>query len=58
MKYKIGLRRTKGGYSAWVPGLPGCWSEGATRKESIENIQVAIQEYLTAADELLRGERL
>ena len=30
-----------------VPGLPGCWSQGATEEEALQNIQ--------AADELLDG---
>jgi predicted RNase H-like HicB family nuclease len=29
-----------------VPGLPGCWSQGATETEALENIRVAIREYL------------
>ena len=36
MKYKIALRRSKEGYSVWVPGLPGCCSQGATKKEAME----------------------
>jgi predicted RNase H-like HicB family nuclease len=55
MKYKVALRHTKEGYSVWVPGLPGCCSQGATKKEAIENIQIAIQEYLAAADDLTKG---
>ncbi len=55
MKYKVALRHTKEGYSVWVPGLPGCWSEGATRKEAIENIRIAITEYLEAVDKVLKG---
>jgi predicted RNase H-like HicB family nuclease len=35
--------------------LPGCWSQGATEEEALENIQAAIQEYLAARDELLDG---
>jgi predicted RNase H-like HicB family nuclease len=54
MTYKIALRRTEEGFSVWVPGLPGCWSEGATEAEAIENIRDAIREYLAARDELLR----
>jgi predicted RNase H-like HicB family nuclease len=55
MKYKIALRRTEEGYSVSVPGLPGCWSQGETEEEALANIQVAIQEYLEARDELLAG---
>ena len=55
MKYKIALRETDEGYSVSVPGLPGCWSQGATEDEAIANIQDAIREYLAARDELLDG---
>ncbi len=55
MKYKIALRETDEGYSVSVPGLPGCWSQGATEEEALQNIQDAIQEYLAARDELLQG---
>jgi len=44
-----------GGYSVSVPGLPGCWSQGATEEEALEHIQDAIREYLAARDDLLRG---
>lgn len=53
VKYKIVLKRSKEGYSVSCPGLPGCWSQGQTEKEAIENIQVAIQEYLAAIEESL-----
>ena len=55
MKYKIALQHSKEGYSASVPGLPGCWSQGATEQEAMVNIQDAIREYLDARDELLKG---
>ena len=55
MKYKIALRKTDEGYSVSVPGLPGCWSQGATESEALKNIQDAIREYLAARDELLKG---
>lgn len=55
MKYKIALRETDEGFSVSVPGLPGCWSQGATESEALENVQDAIQEYLAARDELLEG---
>ena len=55
MKYKIALRETDDGYSVSVPGLPGCWSQGVTEEDALQNIQDAIQEYLAARDELLEG---
>lgn len=55
MKYKIALRETDEGYSVSVPGLPGCWSQGATEEEALQNIQDAIQEYLAVRDDLLEG---
>ena len=55
MKYKIALRRSEEGYSASVPGLPGCWSQGATEAEALANIQHAIQDYLAVRDDLLQG---
>ncbi|MFU8887219.1 MAG: type II toxin-antitoxin system HicB family antitoxin [Trueperaceae bacterium] len=38
-----------------MPGLPGCWSEGATEPEALENVRCAISQYLSVRDELLRG---
>ncbi len=55
MKYKIALRKTEEGYSICVPGLPGCWSQGATEDEALANIRDAIREYLTVAAEQLQG---
>ena len=52
MKYKVALHVSEEGYSVSVPGLPGCWSQGATEAEALENIQAAIQEYLSVAEEL------
>ena len=40
--------RSEEGYSISCPGLPGCWSQGKTEAEALENIRSAIQEYLTA----------
>ena len=55
MRYKIALLETKEGFSVSVPGLPGCWSQGATEQEALENIQDAIQAYLATRDALLEG---
>ena len=51
MKYKIVLEKTNEGYSVSCPGLPGCWSQGETELEAVENIKDAIQEYLAAINE-------
>jgi predicted RNase H-like HicB family nuclease len=58
MKYRIALQKSEDGYSVSVPGLPGCWSQGATENEAIENIRDAIREYLSVVDEQLRGENV
>ncbi len=49
----------EGGYSAFVPALRGCWSEGETEAEATENIRIAITEFIQAikdvyADNLLK----
>ncbi|MFH1096123.1 MAG: type II toxin-antitoxin system HicB family antitoxin [Candidatus Desantisbacteria bacterium] len=52
MHYKVNLEKTDEGYAVWVPGLPGCWSQGKTEEESLENISDAIQSYLLTVEEL------
>ena len=51
MKYPVALVRTEEGYSVSCPGLPGCWSQGATEEEALENIREALREYLEVAKE-------
>ena len=58
MKYRIALHHSEEGYSVSVPGLPGCWSQGANEKEAVENIRDAIREYLSVVEEQLRGEEV
>ncbi|MBM3469928.1 MAG: type II toxin-antitoxin system HicB family antitoxin [Armatimonadetes bacterium] len=57
MKYKVVLRESEEGFSVSCPGLPGCWSQGKTEEEALNNIQDAIREYLEARDASLRDER-
>lgn len=46
MKYHIVLeKQEEGGYTAYVPELPGCISQGETEKETLENISEAISLY-------------
>ncbi len=58
MKYKIALKKNEEGYSVSVPGLPGCWSQGTTDAEAIENIKDAIVSYLIVVNEQLKGEEI
>ena len=51
LQYKVALHRSEEGFAASVPGLPGCWSQGATEAEALENIRVAIVEYLSVVDD-------
>jgi predicted RNase H-like HicB family nuclease len=53
MSYKVRLQKSEEGYSISCLGLPGCWSQGETEEEALENIQDAIREYLAAVDELV-----
>jgi len=47
MKLKVILEKSdEGGYTVFVPSLPGCISEGDTRKEALDNIKEAIKLYL------------
>ncbi len=54
MNYKVRLQESEEGYSVSCPGLPGCWSQGETEEEALENIRIAIQEYLAAVNELVK----
>ena len=55
MRYKMVLHKSEEGYSVTCPGLPGCWSQGATESEALENVRSAIQKYLAVVDELSRN---
>ena len=47
MKLKIVIEPSAdGGYSVFVPSLPGCISEGNSREEALKNICEAIELYL------------
>ena len=49
----------EGGYTAYVPSLPGCISEGDTYKEAQQNIKDAIEGWIevsrTFGDEIPRS---
>ncbi|MEE8401926.1 MAG: type II toxin-antitoxin system HicB family antitoxin [Candidatus Hydrothermarchaeaceae archaeon] len=52
MKFKVVLEPAEeGGYTVYVPSLPGCISEGDTKKEALDNIREAIELYLEPKEE-------
>lgn len=52
MKIKIILEPSEeGGYTAFVPSLPGCISEGETKEEALKNIREAIELYLEPVED-------
>jgi predicted RNase H-like HicB family nuclease len=52
MKLKIILEPSEeGGYTAIVPSLPGCISEGDTKEGALKNIREAIELYLEPVED-------
>ena len=52
MRYQVKLEQTEEGYAVWCTGLPGCWSQGNTEAEALENIKDAITIYLETVEEI------
>ena len=59
MKIKVVLEPSEeGGYTAYVPSLPGCISEGENVQDALANISEAIELYLEPAEgDLVPSER-
>lgn len=52
MRFKVVLEPSEeGGYTVYVPSLPGCISEGETTEEAMQNIQEAIELYLEPVED-------
>jgi len=52
MKLRVILEPSEeGGYTVFVPALPGCISEGDTREEALRNIREAIDLYLEPVED-------
>lgn len=52
MRVKVLLEASEeGGYTVYVPSLPGCISEGETVEEALRNIREAIELYLEPVDD-------
>lgn len=58
MTYRVVLQESEEGFAVSCPGLPGCWSQGATEEEALQNIRDAIREYLDAVADLTRGQEV
>ncbi|MFH2106061.1 MAG: type II toxin-antitoxin system HicB family antitoxin [Candidatus Micrarchaeota archaeon] len=47
MKYHVVLeKQEEGGYTVYVPELPGCISQGETKEEAFANIKEAAEVYM------------
>ena len=54
MKIRVVLEASEeGGYTVYVPSLPGCISEGETEEEALVNIREAIELYLEPVEDEL-----
>ncbi len=53
--FLVAIHKSEYGYDASCPSLPGCVSQGETRREALENIRSAIQEYLEAVPHTLKA---
>ncbi|MGF1613002.1 MAG: type II toxin-antitoxin system HicB family antitoxin [Gammaproteobacteria bacterium] len=52
MKLRVVLQPSEeGGYTVYVPSLPGCVSEGESREEALANIREAIELYLETVED-------
>ena len=52
MKIKVVLEPSEeGGYTAIIPSLPGCISEGDSKEEALKNIQEALELYLEPVED-------
>ncbi len=51
MKYRIIIEQDEDGvFSATVPSLPGCISQGKSRNEALNNIKEAMEGYLESLE--------
>ena len=52
--YNVTMVESSEGFAIWSDDLPGCCSQGKTRKEALVNIREAIREYVAAQPEIAR----
>ena len=51
MKHTVLLIESEEGFAVSCPALPGCWSQGRTREEALDNVRDAIRLWLEVAEE-------
>ena len=52
MRFKVVLEPSdEGGFTVYIPSLPGCISEGNTMEEALKNIEEAIELYLEPVED-------
>ncbi|MDR1191894.1 MAG: type II toxin-antitoxin system HicB family antitoxin [Verrucomicrobiales bacterium] len=56
MQYPIVVIENEEGFAAGCPALPGCWTQGATHQEAVDNIREAISLWLEVEEEDLLNE--
>jgi predicted RNase H-like HicB family nuclease len=52
VKYKVVLNESEEGFAVSCPQLRGCHSQGTTLEEALENIKIAIKEWLNTAESI------
>jgi predicted RNase H-like HicB family nuclease len=55
MRYRVVLYESDEGFAVGCLGLPGCWSQGTTETDALDNIRSAIEEYLGAIADITAG---
>jgi len=51
MKYRVFIEQDEDGvFVAEVPSLPGCISQGSSRREALDNIKEAIELYIESLE--------
>jgi predicted RNase H-like HicB family nuclease len=50
MRYKIYIQEDEEGYTVWAPECPGCWAQGVTEEQAMDNINDAIRKYIKSEE--------
>jgi predicted RNase H-like HicB family nuclease len=56
VRFPVLLIQSEEGFAIGCTALPGCWSQGPSEKEALTNIREAIQDYLAALNDSLKGD--